>query len=336
MRKCFTCLTILLVFPYLSWLHAQEIKPVDSTAKAVDTAVGSSFRFFTNASFITVIGQLSLRATEEAMAEKVNPVVLYDQYFTEFAREHHISPEQVRTLMNSWVQGNMVKEDEADAMLQGARHFYLKQYHTSSLYYEQAVWQQDEARSVPGAIQTEEAEALYPAYILAGNSSIASGDYKRAIRMYRQADSLLLLPAATERTYAAIYKKKNYLYTLLAATLVEAGSQLGGKAGYNLLTEATLVEKTLLANYKTATLVQEWAKTQSQLGTILHLQGDMAADATGDSLYMLSIDAYNDALTVYTQKDFPADWARMQLNLGVVLSKLGAIKEAIADRKSVV
>lgn len=342
MRKCFTCLAFLLAFPCLSWLYAQEVHPVDSTAKGADTIVGTPFRFFTNASFITVIGQLSLRATEEAMVEKVNPHVLYDQYFREFAREHNISAEQVRTLMNSWVQGNTVKEDETDAMLQGARHFYLKQYHTSSLYYEQAVEQQEAARSAQaGPYQqasalTEEAEALYPAFILAGNSSIASGNYKRAIRMYHNADSLLLLPAATEKTYAAIYKKKNYLYTLLAATLVEAGSQLGGKEGYDLLTAATLVEKTLLTNYyKPTTSPQEWAKTQSQLGTIWHLQGDMdTATASGDSLYMLSIEAYNDALSVYTQKDFPVDWARMQHNLGVVLSKLGAIKEATASFRS--
>lgn len=334
MRKCFTCLVFLLALSCLTWLHAQEVQPIDSTAKGADTAVGSPFRFFTNASFITVIGQLSLRATEEAMVEKVNPHILYDQYFREFAREHHISPEQVRTLMDSWVQGNAVKEDEADAMLQGARHFYLKQYHTSSLYYEQAVEQQEDARLVQGTSLTEEAEALYPAYILAGNSSIASSDYKRAIRLYRKADSLLLLPAAAEKSYAAIYKKKNYLYTLLAATLVEAGSQLGGKDGYDLLTAATLVEKTLLGNYKSATSPQEWAKTQSQLGTIWHLKGDMAAAASGDSLYMLSIEAYNEALSVYTQKDFPFDWARMQHNLGVVLSKLGAIKEAIASFRS--
>jgi tetratricopeptide (TPR) repeat protein len=202
------------------------------------------------------------------------------------------------------------------------------------LYYEQAVTQQEDARLVQGTALTEEAEALYPAYILAGNSSIANGNHKRAIRMYRKADSLLLLPAATEKTYAAIYNKKNYLYTLLAATLVEAGSQLGGKEGYDLLTEATLVEKTLLANYKAATPPQEWAKTQCQLGTIWHLQGDMTAATAGDSLYMLSIDAFNGALTVYTQKDFPIDWARMQLNLGVVLSKLGAIKEAIGSFRS--
>lgn len=334
MRKCFTCLAFLLGFSCLSYLHAQEVQPVDSTHRENDTAVGSPFRFFTNASFITVIGQLSLRATEEAMVEKVNPHILYDQYFTEFAREHHLSPEQVRILMNSWINGNTVKEDETDAMLQGARHFYLKQYHSSSLYYEQAVAQQEDARSVYGTTLSEEAEALYPAYILAGNSSIASGNYKRAIRLYRQADSLLLLPAPTEKTYAAIFRKKNYLYTLLAATLVEAGSQLSSKEGYDLLTTATLVEKTLLANYKTALYPQEWAKTQSQLGTIWHLQGDMAAAASGDSLYMLSIEAYNEALSVYTQKDFPFDWARMQLNLGVVLSKLGAIKEAISSFRS--
>lgn len=322
MRKCFTCLAFLLFLNSLSNLHAQEVQQDTGMDKGPDSTAGSSFHFFTNASFIAVISQLSMRATEEAMAEKVNPVVLYDQYFTEFAREHNLSPEQVRILMDSWVHGNLAKDDETDAMLQGARHYYLKQYHTSSLYYEQA------------AAITDEADALYPTYILAGNSSIACGDYKRAIRLYRKADSMLLLPAVTEKTYTAINKKKNSLRTLLAATLVAASSQPGGKEGYDLLTEAILLEKAVLAQYQAVIFSRDWAKTQSQLGTILHMQGDLTTAEASDSLYMLSIAAYNDALIVYTQKDFPIDWARMQHNLGIVLSKLGAIKETIASFRS--
>ncbi len=97
-------------------------------------------------------------------------------------------------------------------MLQRRKAFYLKQYHGSSLCYEQAVVQQEDARLVQGAALTEAAEALYPAYILAGNSSIASGDHQRAIRMYRKADSLLLLPAATKRPMLPSTKKELPVY----------------------------------------------------------------------------------------------------------------------------
>ncbi len=90
-----------------------------------------------------------------------------------------------------------------------------------------------------------------------------------------------------------------------------------------------------MARYQPATNPQEWAKTQCRLGAIWQLLGDQASGASaGDSLYMLAISAYNEALTVYTQKELPVDWARMQHHLGVVLSKLGAIKEATASFRS--
>ncbi len=34
--------------------------------------------------------------------------------------------------------------------------------------------------------------------------------------------------------------------------------------------------------------------------------GDLTTGTSADSLYMLSIDAYNEALTIYTQKTFPS------------------------------
>jgi tetratricopeptide (TPR) repeat protein len=323
MRKCFTCLAFLWASVSLSYLHAQEVQPDTAGIRQQDSTLGSPFRLFTNATFITFIGELSAQTTAQAMAERSQLPALQDQYFRDFAREHQLSPEQVYALMNSWVRGHSVPEEEADMLLQGARQYYLRQYHASSLYYEQAA----------GA--AEEGATASATYLLAGNSAVAGGNYQRAIRLYRMADSVLVLPAPADKTYASLQAKKYGLQGLLAAALLEAGSQLGDQHSYEYLAAAALLEKNILARYQPATAPVDWAKTQCRLGTIWQLLGDQAIEpAAGDSLFMLAISAYNDALTVYTQKDLPVDWARMQHHLGVVLSKLGATKDAIASFRS--
>ncbi|WP_315814979.1 hypothetical protein [Paraflavitalea speifideaquila] len=195
MRKCFTCLIFIWAFATLPYLHAQEVQPDTAGTTRQDSAMGSPFRIFTNATFITFISELSTQTTAQAMTERSKLPALQDQYFRAFAFEHHLSPEQVRSLMNSWVAGRTVAEDEADVLLQGARHYYLRQYQTSSLYYEQA------------AGDAEEAATVCATFTLAGNSAVAGGNYQRAIRLYRTADSILLLPAPADKTYSSLLAK---------------------------------------------------------------------------------------------------------------------------------
>lgn len=316
MRKHFTCLSVFVYcLPYLQAQHSLQetgrLKPV------------------TNAAFVTLISTISQKTNEQAITHKAPALAHYDACFTAFAREHGLTCTQARELVNAWAQADSVKNEEEDLLLQGARNYYLKQFHASSLYYEQAAMLQEKALSVSlaGAGRQEPAvkqatDAAYTAYLLAGNSASESGNFKRAIRLYRKADSLLLPDAPVQQ--------KNHVQNLLAIVLYEEGNRLRGDEGVALLTQAAALEQAALERYNPTTFPQEWARSQSNLGTILQTQAALVKETTADSLYMLSIAAYNAALGVYTKKDHPQDWARMQNNLGVVLSKLGALKEATA------
>lgn len=318
MRKHFTCLSF---FVYcLSCLHAQDsLKETNSRVKPV-----------TNASFVTLISTISQKANEQAITDKAPTLAHYDECFTAFAHEYGITCTQARELVNAWAQADSVKNEEEDLMLQGARNYYLKQFHTSSLYYEQAAMLQEESLAVnmTGAggqdpALTTTMDATCTAYLLAGNSASEGGNFKRAIRLYRKADSLLLLQDTPAQ-------KKSHVQDLLAIVLYEEGNRLGGDEGFALLTQAAALEQAALARYSPTAFPQEWARSQSNLGTILQTQGELVAGSAGDSLFLQSLSAYNAALTVYTKKDLPQEWARMQNNMGVVLSNLGAIEEAIA------
>lgn len=288
---------------------------------------------FSNAMLVHFINNLSLRVNEQALAGRSRTQVHYAPCFGDFAREHGMRPEQVRTLVDAWVQADSVAGNR-DALLQGARLYYLRQLEASSRQYEQAAQRQEAV--LPPALTgaalrdpaiTEALTATCTAYLLAGNSSNEGGDHARAIGLYRRADSLLAVGPA-DALPPAMARQKDLLNELLAAALYEEGRRIGGEGGYGLLSQAVAIEQSLLSRYSQPAYPKEWARTMSNLGTLLEAQAEWVEES--DSLYQASLAAFRAALTVYTRAEWPQDWARMQNNIGVVLSKQGAIEEAIA------
>lgn len=338
MRKSFTCLSILICL--LPNLHAQDMIRTVSLSQPPDTTLhtDSSARSFSSTSIVALINNISQKVNEHALTGKTQSPAQYDQYFTTFASEHNMTCAQARQLINAWAHTDSIKQIEDDQLLQGARHYYLQQYHASSLYYEQAAT--DQAGNLPARITSADwkdtsiiqaVEEASTTYLLAGNSSNEGGDYKRALRLYRKADSLLTLVGHPAGMKDPLADRKNHLVELLSSALYAEGCRLGGEEGIKLLTQAASLEQTAINRYSQAATPQEWARAYSNLGTLLQAQAELAAaGATADSLYLQAISAYNAALAVYTRAALPQEWARIQNNMGVVLSKLGAIEEAIA------
>ena len=75
-------------------------------------------------------------------------------------------------------------------------------------------------------------------------------------------------------------------------------------------------------------LPQDWAATQNNLGIAL---GDLAGRSEGAQAYQYllqqAVDAYRNALQVYTREQLPQDWASTQNNLGIPLVDLAGCSE---------
>lgn len=291
----------------------------------------------TNASFVTLINTISQKINEQALTGKTNIPVHYEQFFTTLASEQGITCTQAHQQVDAWAHADSVATDPDD-LLQGARHYYLQQYYASSLHYEQAADQL--AGNLPGRLSPadwkdtsiiEAVSAASTTYLLAGNSANEGGNHKRAIRLYRKADSLLTLVGHPADRPDPLASRKTHLAGLLSAALYAEAGRLGGKAGMPLLLQAAALEQATINRYSPAAAPQEWARAQSNLGTLLQAQAERTEEEdTADSLYLQAIAAYNAALAVYTRNDHPQEWARIQNNMGVILSKLGAIEEAVA------
>lgn len=282
---------------------------------------------------IAFINSVSLAINEQALTAKGNTQVVYTPYFQSFAATHQLTPLQAQAMVDNWVRDEAVKTN-TDALLQGARAYYLRQLETAAQQYEQAALRQESMlpTGITGA-DFRDADLsrdilnTCTAWLLAGNCANEHNDHGRAIRLYRKADSLLAFGNATQLSPATL-KQKNLVSELLAAALYEEGKRIGDAAGYVLLAQGAIIEQNLLKQYVQPLYPKEWARTQSNLGTILQAQGELVEES--DSLYRLSLAAFKAAQAVYTRAELPQDWARMQNNIGVVLSQQGNIEEAVA------
>jgi tetratricopeptide (TPR) repeat protein len=315
MVKHFTCLSILLF--QLSCLTAQ----VNLQGSIADNRAGNSVRqnsrtsSFTNESIVALIKTISQRESEKAFIGKEETFNNYESYFKEFANNHGVTSSELKELVDQWANADSVKEAVNDFMLQGARSYYLQQFHESSLYYEQAaVLREKNAREKRN--DAEYIDATFNAYLLAGNSASEGADFKKAIQLYAKADSLI-------SGQAFVAQKKMRLQEVLAVVLYEEGSRTADSESVALLAQAVAIEQAALATYTRDYFPQDWARTQSNLGTLLQEQADRMEDSAGITLLKQSIAAYNAALTIYTKQDFRQEWARSHNNMGVVLSKLG-------------
>jgi tetratricopeptide (TPR) repeat protein len=341
MRKSFTCLSILVFF--LPYLHAQDMIKAVNLGQVPDSTLlaDNSLKSYSNASIVTLINSISQKANEQALTGKTHSPAQYDQYFTDFANAYGITCAQARQQVTIWAHTDSIKALDDD-LLQGARHYFLQQFHASSLFYEKAA--EDQAGNLPDKISSADwkdttiiqaVEETCTTYLLAGNSSTEDGDHKKAILLYRKADSLFTLCGHPADRPDPLASRKNYLAELLASALYAEGCRLGGEEGLKLLAQATSLEQTALTRCSQTASPLEWSRAQCNLGTLLQAQAELAEeDTTADSLYLQAISAYNAALAVYTRAALPQEWARIQNNMGVVLSKLGAVEEAIASFKT--
>ncbi|MDF2187991.1 tetratricopeptide repeat protein [Paraflavitalea sp. CAU 1676] len=283
-------------------------------------------------SIIAFINQLSLQVNEQALTGRTHTQVHQLPCFDIFAQAHHLAAGELRNQISSWAQSDTVKAD-GNALLQGARLYYLRQLRSSSLHYERAAEQQE--GMLPGKLNSadyhdatisEAIESASTTYLLAANSANENGDRTHAIRLYKKADSLLSFGPA-DNLPPAMAHKKYFISELLATALYAEGRHMEGADGYVMLAQALQLEQQLLVRYNRQLHPKEWARTKANLGTILEAQGELVEAA--DSLYQSAHAAFIEATIIYTRAEHPQDWARMQNNTGVVLSKLGRIEEAI-------
>ena len=112
-----------------------------------------------------------------------------------------------------------------------------------------------------------------------------------------------------------------------ASALVEQGNalqELGGKgesaesaASYR---DAVAAFRSALEVYTRATLPQDWAATQNNLGIALSGQAARTSGQAGVNLLIQAVIAYRRALEVHTRATLPQKWATTQSNLGAALS----------------
>jgi tetratricopeptide (TPR) repeat protein len=87
--------------------------------------------------------------------------------------------------------------------------------------------------------------------------------------------------------------------------------------------QAVAAFQSALQVYTKASLPQNWAQTQSNLGIALDSEGQLAQGDAAKALFAQAVQAYRSALEVRTRADLPQSWANTQMNLGTVLWNQG-------------
>ncbi|MGB8191155.1 MAG: hypothetical protein WCF67_04505 [Chitinophagaceae bacterium] len=289
-----------------------------------------SLKLTNHAAVVRFLHDLSNKGTADAKSKKEAALKNFELYFKEFADYHGFTPQKVQELIDQWANSGAVKNAVNDFMLQGARNFYLKQFNASSIYYEQAAELRKntliQKRIGTGKSIKEtalEIDSVCYAYILAGNSSQMGDDFKRAIKLYNLADSVVTLPDSLQKIYGSFKYRKAQIQNQLAIALTSKAIIIGGSEGAALLTQAVAAYHTALEIFKNQDLQLAWAVTQTNLGDALKEQAIRAIGQKGAVLLSEAVAAYSAALVVYIKGDLLYEWALTQTNLGDVLREQG-------------
>jgi tetratricopeptide (TPR) repeat protein len=97
----------------------------------------------------------------------------------------------------------------------------------------------------------------------------------------------------------------------------------GGEKAAALFAQAVQAYRNALEVRTKADLPQDWAWTQSNLGSALDDEGDRASGDLAVALLEQAVQAYRSALEVRTRADLPQEWAMTQNNLGNALMDEG-------------
>lgn len=329
MCKRFTPVVLFFVFCW-SQLSAQDSTTTyqpDSLLSAV-----AHVPLIPEDSVLAFLSHLSYEVSEHTLTGRGHTQLNKTPGYAAFAAKHQFTPEALHSYLYRWAQSPAVVADSS-TLVQAIRYYYLRRLEQSSQLFEQSALQQEavlparlKAEDLHDATIAPDVANTVTAWYLAGNSASEVGNYARAIRLYRRADSLLSFGNAS-RMPAQLGSLRSYIEELLAAALYEEGRRIGDTEGYLMLAQGLSLERALLVRYDRTSYPDEWARTKSNLGTILEAQGELIEG--GDSLYKEAQDAFLEATVVYTRGQHPQDWARMQNNIGVVRSKLGLVEEAI-------
>lgn len=107
----------------------------------------------------------------------------------------------------------------------------------------------------------------------------------------------------------------------LAHSLSILGQWIGGEDGLNKLSDAAKALKETLAVFPP--ISKDWAQAQSELGFVQFLIAQQSDDADQEKILGASINAYEQALTVYSATAPSMEWAGTNENLGQALSFAG-------------
>jgi tetratricopeptide (TPR) repeat protein len=109
----------------------------------------------------------------------------------------------------------------------------------------------------------------------------------------------------------------------LGSALKEQALRTAGGDAATLLAQAVEACSNALQVRTREQFPQAWAMTQDNLGNALKEQALRTAgdDAAAAALLAQAVEAYRNALQVYTRERFPQDWARTQNNLGSALKE---------------
>ncbi|MFC3725801.1 tetratricopeptide repeat protein [Neoaquamicrobium sediminum] len=80
--------------------------------------------------------------------------------------------------------------------------------------------------------------------------------------------------------------------------------------------------------------IHDWPMTKNNVGNTLSRLGEREGGAAGRQNLKLAVDAYCDALKLYTKQTMPHEWAMVQNNLGNAYSKLSDLQGGAVRRKS--
>ena len=244
-----------------------------------------------------------------------------------WAQANGFSSAQVDEQVEQWAQNIQQQAAQATAEQKALAEVALKHYASAAQLFNQA------ADSDAGQLDAEEQAFLNARRDklrqLIGDREQAASAFQLNLQ-YHQATQTLESAVATA---AAEYKKhpddkgfhELWLRALLSAA--DARSKEGvvspASDSLRLLAQSADDEQMLAREYAALGDRQGGAAAQDRLGIALMREGERAGGEKSAALLEQAVEAFRNALEVYTKADLPRDWARTQNNLGISLQDEG-------------
>ena len=255
---------------------------------------------------------------------------------SEFAQAMGFTPDQVNQQVQIWAQNVQLQSAQATKEQQEQKAlaaFALKDYAAAALDFNQAAdateKQIDADETAAGSLEKARQSVVDKARDelrqLVNQRQQAAGADQLNLKYHEATETLESAEATAEAEYKKHPDDKGFhgVWLQAASSAANARRREGevGPAGQSLplLAQCAQDFQLLAREYLAFGDRQGAASAQDGLGDTLEDEGQRATDDSAMLLLKQAVQAYQDALEVYTQADLPQDWAATQADLGNAL-----------------